>query len=62
MTDSGEIEGLLAAVRNTLRFYDNLGRVHDEGEPEILDALQQAADRVKANPTAAQPGMGERSE
>lgn len=49
------VAALVHASTAALRFYDNLDRLHDKGEPEVLDALQRAVDGLRAlSPTSAQ--------
>lgn len=57
MTDhyTAGVAALVHASTAALRFYDNLDRLHDKGEPEVLDALQRAVDQVRAlSPAPAQ--------
>lgn len=48
MTDTAAT--LHNAVKDTINFYDNLGRPHEKGEARILDKLQDALNAVEGDP------------
>jgi hypothetical protein len=43
------VEGLVKALGDGLAFYDGLTRPHENGEAQVLDAMQTALSRVRSH-------------